>query len=195
MHGSPFRLVWPGVHLCVAYEPTPEEVARHAPALAVAYSDPYNGAMMSNSGPMTAADVIDYYAQARRSGTRTLLLERDGVLVGDADLRHLDQGRAEAAILIASRATQGQGLGTKFGIMLHVFAFRALELERLYVAIIPANVPSQRLFRKLGYTPDASAAARAFAEAPDDLTFTLARAPFEVRFAGEIPHICLEKRA
>lgn len=194
MPSARFRFIWSGADELVAYEPTATEVAHHAAALAAAYSEPYNARMMSNSGPMSPADVIAYYTEAVREGARPLLLERDGELAGDADLRHIAEGRAEAAILVASRAAQGQGLGTRFGILLHAFAFRALELERVHVAIIPANVASQRLFAKLGHTPDLTAAGRAFAEADDDVTLSVGRAEFEARFAAELRAVRCERR-
>ncbi|MBN2192999.1 MAG: GNAT family N-acetyltransferase [Polyangiaceae bacterium] len=187
-----YRLVWSTSDRLVAYEPTSAEVAHHAPALSAAYSEPHNAAMMSNSGAMSPDDVIEHFLTAGREGARLLLLERDGALAGDADLRHIAGGRAEAAILIGARAAQGQGLGTRFGVMLHAFAFRALRLERVHVAIIPANIPSQRLFRRLGHVPDDGPEGRAFAEASNDITYSVGRAAFEARFAAELAAIRID---
>jgi RimJ/RimL family protein N-acetyltransferase len=162
-----------------AVEPSPAEVAEAAAALAAAYDDPHNRAMMALSQAMTAAEVVAHYASLAPPGVRPFLLLRNGVLAGDADLRHIEGGRAELAILIAARADQGKGLGTRFALMLHAFAFRALGLDRVYVTIVPRNAASLRLFEKLGHRLDESPAARAYADDPTDVSLSVARADFE----------------
>ncbi len=168
----------------MALEPTAEEVREHAPALAAAYNDPHNGAMMAHTAEMSPADVIEHFAALRASGGRPFLLFQGGALAGDADLRHIERGHAEMAILVAARAAQGRGLGTRFARMLHAFAFGTLGLERVFVTILPENAASLRLFEKLGYTPDGSPEARAFADDPSDVSLSLARASFQQARAG-----------
>jgi len=163
----------------VALEPTAEEVREHAPALAAAYNDPHNSAMMGNTTAMSPLDVIDHFASLRASGGRPFLLLDGGALAGDADLRHIERGQAEMAILVAPRAAQG-----RFARMLHALGFGTLGLERVFVTILPQNAASLRLFEKLGYALDASAEARAFAEGPSDVSLSLARAAFEQVHAG-----------
>jgi RimJ/RimL family protein N-acetyltransferase len=101
------------------------------------------------------------------------------VLMGDADFRNIEGRVGEFAIMIGGRATQGRGLGTRFGLMLHVFGFAVLGLEQIYISVIPANIASRRLFEKLGYQIDDSPAAREFIDEESDLTMSLARATFE----------------
>jgi RimJ/RimL family protein N-acetyltransferase len=185
------RIVWGDL---VAFEPTPDEVAAAAPALAAAYSDAHNAPLMGHTAPLEPADVIDHYADLADEGARAFLLHDRGVLAGDGDLRDIDDGAAELAILIAARAAQGKGLGTRFAIMLHAFAFRVLGLTRVYVAIVPANAASLRLFARLGYQPDDSPAARDYADEPSDLTFSLERAAFEQRHAAELSAIEITPR-
>jgi RimJ/RimL family protein N-acetyltransferase len=120
------------------------------------------------------------------------LLFRDGALAGDADLRHIEAGHAEFAILVAARAAQGRGLGTAFARMLHVFAFRTLGLERVYVTILPENLASLRMFDKLGYRRDESPEARAHVDHPTDLSLSLARADFER--SGPLDEVRIEPR-
>lgn len=155
-----------------ALEPTPAELAVAAPRLAQDYNEPHNRAMMTNSGDQSPDDVVELWADMRRHGGRPFLLFLDDTLMGDADLRHIADGRAEFAIMVGSRAQQGRGVGTRFALMLHVLAFQSWGLERLYVSIIPANSASIRLFQKLGYQPDDSPAARCYAEEPDDVTLS-----------------------
>ena len=164
-----------------AIEPTWDEVAAAAEALAAACNDAHNRTMLALSGDMTADDVVAHYASLAPPGARPFLLLRSGALVGDADLRHIDHGhgRAEFAILVGARADQGRGLGTRFALMLHAFAFETLGLERVYVTIVPGNAASLRLFEKLGYQRDDSPAARAYADDATDVALSLARADFE----------------
>jgi RimJ/RimL family protein N-acetyltransferase len=172
-----YRVVWGDL---AAVEPTPDEVAAAAPALAAAYNDPHNAPLMGHVDALTAGDVLDHYADLADEGGRAFLLYEHGVLAGDGDLRDLDDESrdCELAIMVAARASQGRGLGTRYAIMLHAFAFRALELARVYVAIVPQNYASRRMFEKLGYLPDDGDRARELAE-PGDLTFCLERSVFE----------------
>lgn len=156
-----------------AREPTVAELAAAAGRLAEFYNESHNSAMMANTQALSAAEVEVYYQDLWEAGGRPYLLEQDGVLLGDADLRNIQNHTAEFAILIGQRAAQGKGLGRRFALMLHALAFGALGLERLYVAIIPANLASQNLFIKLGYDIDDSPRARAYAEADDDVTMSL----------------------
>jgi RimJ/RimL family protein N-acetyltransferase len=168
-----------GVDHLRAQEPTPAEVATAAPRLAAFYNEPHNQAMLSHEDALTVADVAAHYRGLAREHARAFLLELDGLLVGDADLRHVEADRAEVAILIGERSIQGKGLGTRFGVMLHAFAFRTLGLRRLYATIIPANAASLRLFEKLGYERDDAPDARRYVDAPDDVALSLAPERFE----------------
>ena len=172
-----------------AFEPTREEIARFAPTLAGYYNDDYNRSMMANTVTMTVDEVVEHFEGLRHKGGRPFLLERDGALVGDADLRHITARTAEFAILVGQRPEQGKGIGTRFAILLHALAFRGLGLERIFVSIIPANLPSQRLFTKIGYTRDDSPAARAFADEPTDLTLSMGRATFDNAHAPALEEI------
>ena len=169
-----------GDEILRAFEPTDDEIAAAAPALARAYGDSHNSAMMGQApGAFESADVIGHMQKVRAAGGHPFVLERNGVLAGDADFRNLSGNSGEIAILIADTATQGRGLGTRFGWMLHAYAFQVLRLERVYAAVIPENRGSRRLFEKLGYIQDDSNLARRYADEPSDLTLSLGRAEFE----------------
>jgi RimJ/RimL family protein N-acetyltransferase len=160
----------------VAREPTAGEVAAAAARLSCWYNDAHNRAMMANTCAMDEAEVCAHFSSLRHAGGRAFLLFSPDGLMGDADLRHVDPTTrtAEFAILIGERTAQGRGLGTRFALMLHALAFAALALERIYVTIIPANRGSLRLFEKLGYRPDDSPAARAYADEDDDISLSIA---------------------
>jgi RimJ/RimL family protein N-acetyltransferase len=162
-----------------AREPTRKEIVEAAPRLARFYRDPHNRAMLAQEEDQSADDVVAHYRALAKEGARAFFLEVDGKLVGDADLRSLTRQRAEVAILIGDRSMQGRGLGTRFGIMLHAFAFGTLRLRRTYASIIPANEGSLRLFEKLGYEGDSTPVARRFADEATDLTLSLASTRFQ----------------
>jgi ribosomal-protein-alanine N-acetyltransferase len=169
-----------GDETLAALEPTGEELRRAAPELAAFYNDSHNRAMMAHeTEAYAAADVVAYYQELRAEGGRPFLLFLDGVLMGDADFRNIEEDAGEFAIMIGGRATQGRGLGTRFGLMLHTFGYGVLGLRRIYISVIPANTASRRLFEKLGYEVDDSAEAREFIDEESDVTMSLSRSAFE----------------
>jgi RimJ/RimL family protein N-acetyltransferase len=178
-----------------AFEPTPDEIAAAAPKLAAYYNDAHNSAMMAHQGAMSVDEVVDHFERLQSQGGRPFLLESNGELIGDADLRHIDRDRAEFAIMVGPRASQGKGLGTRFGLMLHALAFRILGLDHIYVTIIPANQASQRLFHKLGYQPDDSPVARSYVDEDSDVTLSLARTRFEALHAAAVTEVRCSHRA
>lgn len=185
------RLEWqlPDGLLAIA-EPTSEDVRASTRVLAAAYNEPHNRSMMGHD-EMTEDDVVEHFAQLKADGARAFLFFLDGGLVGDGDLRGIANGAGELAIMIAERGAQGRGLGTRFAMMLHAFAFRVLRLDRVYVGIVPANVASRRLFEKLGYRDDASAAARSYADADDDRMMSIERGAFEAMHGATLDRIAI----
>jgi RimJ/RimL family protein N-acetyltransferase len=191
-----YRVEWPGPDgLLAAFEPTVREVTLAADELARFYNNDHNSAMMAHAAAMSSAEVAEHFANLRSGGGRAFLLERQGTLMGDADLRHIAHRAAEFAIMVGHRQEQGRGLGTRFALMLHALAFRGLELEQLYVTIIPANRASQGLFRKLGYDPDNSPAARAYIDEEDDITMSMSRDKFERLHAATLIDVRVAKPA
>ena len=201
------RIRWQlGERELIALEPTAAELARHAPALAAAYNDPRNAPLLGHTEDSGADDVIDHYAELADEGARQFLLFVDGALAGDADLRGVVRaddalergGTAEFAFLIGAPAAQGQGLGTRFALMLHAFGFAppplGLALDTIYASVVPANTASLRVFAKLGYTEDVSAAARAYADEPGDLVLALDRPTFLARHAEALAAIDVAAR-
>jgi ribosomal protein S18 acetylase RimI-like enzyme len=96
--------------------------------------------------------------------------------------------------MVASPAAQGKGLGTRVALMVHMYGFRRLGLERIYASVIPDNTASRRVFEKLGYQVDASPAARAYADEPGDITMAIDRAAFERSHAQAMAEIELAVR-
>lgn len=195
MPPPPCQIAWSTpAGLLVAVEPRADEVVRHAAALAAAYNDPHNAPLLGHSDDVDAADVIAHYDGVAAAGGRNFLVLRDGALAGDADLRKVGGGAAEFAFLVASPAAQGQGLGTRIAMMVHAFGFAWLGLDRIYASIIPRNTASRRVFDKLGYRVDDSAAARAYADDPGDVTMAIERTVFERRHAEAMAEIQIAMR-
>jgi len=155
------------------FEPTLAEVLAAAPALAAFYNEEYNSAMLSNTCELTVDDVVETFQSLRSAGGLPFLLELDGVLIGDADFRRVEGPEAEFAILIGRRTQQSRGLGTRCAAMMHVAAWRAFGFQRLYAAVVPANVASRRMLEKLGYQVDHTPGAARFTEAADDIVMSI----------------------
>jgi RimJ/RimL family protein N-acetyltransferase len=162
-----------------AFEPTRAEIRAVAPQLSSYYNDEHNRAMLTHEEEMSAEEVVTHYEESHAEGDRLFLLERDGVLMGDADFRCFDAESAEYAILIGARDQQGRGLGKKYTTMMHALAFRGLGLARVYVTILATNLASIGLFQRLGYLPDASPRARELIDEESDVTLSVDRASFE----------------
>lgn len=177
------------------YEPTMAEVLAAAPLLAAFYNDSHNSAMMTNTHELTVAEVVETFQSLHAAGDRPFLLERDGALMGDADFRHCRGAEAEFAILIGHRAQQSRGLGTRYAAMMHVAARRVLGLERVYGAVIPANIASRRMLEKLGYQVDQSSHAASFAEAEDDIVMSIDWGQFEGAYADLLTQVVITARA
>jgi len=175
-------------------EPTPDEVDAAAARLAACYNEPYNRGMLGHEADLSVEEVVEHYARMRTAGAHPFLLEREGRLAGDADLRHVAGPAADFAILVGERAAQGRGLGTRFALLVHVVAFQGLGLERVYSSVIPANRPSLRMLEKIGYLPDDGPEARARAEEPTDVTLSIDRARFEALHAATLEAATLVRR-
>lgn len=172
-----------------AIEPRPDEIARHASALAAAYNDPRNAPLLGHTEDVDEDDVIDHYGDVAQAGGHNFLVFVDAALAADADLRKVGGGGAEFAFMVASPGAQGKGLGTRVALMIHAFGFGRLGLERIYASILPGNAASRRVFEKLGYQVDASPAARVYADEPGDIVMGIDRAAFEHSHAQAMAEI------
>jgi RimJ/RimL family protein N-acetyltransferase len=190
-----YRIDWATeVGALAALEPTSAEVAMHAGALATGYNEPTNARLMSHTSHLSATDVIDHYDAIRAAGGRPFLLLCDDQLAGDADLRGLHDGSAAFAFMIASPARQGRGLGTRFALMLCAFAFAHLGLRRVYASVLPENTASRRVLEKLGFVPDMSPTARAYADDPTDVTLSMEAGTFLKAHRQQLEQVQIGRR-
>ena len=195
MQPALYQITWATpIGRLVALEPRPDEVQRHAAALAAAYNDPHNAPLLGHAEDVDDDDVVDHYLDVAEAGGHNFLVFLDDALVADGDLRKVGGGAAEFAFMVAAPAAQGKGLGTRVALMIHAFGFARLGLERIYASIIPHNAASRRVFEKLGYAVDDSPAARAYADEPGDITMAIDRAGFERAHGDALAEIALTVR-
>jgi RimJ/RimL family protein N-acetyltransferase len=169
----------------------PADVSRRAAQLASWYNDEHNRSMLANTMTLTRRDVELQFATMRAAGDHVFLLHEGGDLVGDADLRHMGESKAEFAIMIGEHGRQGAGLGTRFSIMIHAYAFCTLRLSTVYLSFVPANVAARHCYEKVGYAVDETCAARRYADDPTDVTMSLARDAFLARHARALDEIAI----
>ncbi|NVB78278.1 MAG: GNAT family N-acetyltransferase [Kofleriaceae bacterium] len=178
----------------VALEPTPAEILEHAAELSAGYNEPTNAELMGHTSAISPAEVVESYTESIAAGMRAFLLFDAGTFVGDGDLRGIRGDTAEFAFMVAARASQGKGLGTRFALMIHAFGFRTLELSRIYASVVPHNTASRRVFEKLGYVVDDSPAAREYADEPGDVVLALDRKAFLASHAAVLDQIRIALR-
>src|SRR5919106_2914860 len=77
--------------------------------------------------------------------------------IGNVTLRNIDRenGNAEVSIVIAEKASQGQGLGTDAMNCLLDFALGELRLERVYLHVFDYNARARRSYEKSGFQSEA----------------------------------------
>lgn len=195
MDAPRFAIDWPtDVGHLAALEPTLKEVAARSGQLAAGYNEPRNAKLMGHAEPISETEVVDHYEAMFQDGARMFLLYRDDLLVGDADLRGIRDGTAEFAFMIAAPSEQGKGLGTRFALMVHAFAFAQLELHHVFASIVPENAGSRRVFEKLGYIVDEGPVARGYADHPDDIVLAIDRETFEKLHARQLGEIRITTR-
>jgi RimJ/RimL family protein N-acetyltransferase len=171
-----------------------DEVIACSKALAIAYNDPHNAALLGHVEELDEFDVVEHYEDLRDTGARPFFLYLGGELAGDGDLRGIAGGTAELAFMIAARSAQGKGLGTRFALGLTAFGFRQLDLHHVYASVAPQNVASIRVFEKLGFVLDESIIARGYADEPEDTTFSIDRETFESVNAAALAALRIEPR-
>jgi RimJ/RimL family protein N-acetyltransferase len=165
-----------------AVEPDAPMVEEHADTLLRWYNARENASMMNGSGAMSRADVLEFWRELRSSGAHGFLSFVGGALVGDMDIRAIRGRSGEFAIMIGDDANKGRGIGKALARMIHVFAFRELGIERLFVSPRRDNVRVLALEAFLGYQRDDGPEARERAdEDPSCATYSLAGDEFRRR--------------
>ena len=110
--------------------------------------------MAHDDEPLTAADVVAHYGELRDEGARPFLLQLDGALVGDADLRNIED--AHRRVRHHDRRARDPGARARhpFALMLHAVRFRrsassastsrSSRQRGLAAAVREARLPARR---------------------------------------------------
>jgi len=94
-----------------------------------------------------------------QSRTRVVLAiedKADGVFVGFVYLNNIDwfARNAEFGILVGERGRQGRGLAKDALALVANYAFRTLNLNRLYLRVVSFNKRALRLYRSFGFVEE-----------------------------------------
>ncbi|MDY6945386.1 MAG: GNAT family protein [Pseudomonadota bacterium] len=96
---------------------------------------------------------FDNYLASRANNVRLAISSEDGVLIGAVYLLGIDwvHRHAEFSIWIGDASVQRRGAGETAtrGMLNH--AFGDLNLERVWLTVLPHNEPAIRLYRKVGF--------------------------------------------
>ena len=86
--------------------------------------------------------------------------------IGHVGLYNIDHRvrKAEFAICIGDKARWGKGLGVQIGAAVLEFAFRELNLHKVYLFVVDFNGSAIRLYEKLGFKVDGRVRADQFRE-------------------------------
>ena len=123
-----------------------------------------------------------------RSRTRVVLAiedKADGVFVGFVYLNNIDwfARNAEFGILVGERSRQGRGLAKDALALVAGYAFRTLNLNRLYLRVVSFNKRALRLYRSFGFVEEGVQRQHAFLRGRyyDVVLMGLLRREFEER--------------
>jgi RimJ/RimL family protein N-acetyltransferase len=112
------------------------------------------------SEPLTLAEHYDLCAEWEADPKKWIYIIMDATdpaqrrMVGDVNLflhDYLAPGEAELLIMIAEPAARRQGLAAEAVTLMMRFAEATFHIRRFIVKIASRNLPSQRLFHKLGF--------------------------------------------
>lgn len=123
-----------------------------------------------------------------QSRTRVVLAiedKADGVFVGFVYLNNIDwfARNAEFGILVGERSRQGRGLAKDALALVACYAFRTLNLNRLYLRVVSFNKRALRLYRSFGFVEEGIQRQQAFLRGRyyDVVLMGLLRREFEAR--------------
>ena len=84
------------------------------------------------------------------------VIECDGVSCGTIGLLHIDRknSKAEYYVAMGEVSLKGRGVSTEASKLILHYAFKELELNRVYLFTETDNMAAQRLFEKVGFVKE-----------------------------------------
>jgi len=120
--------------------------------------------------PVTAEMEADWVNSVLKDQSRTRVIlaieeKSDGAFVGFVYLNNIDwfARNAEFGILIGERSRHGKGLAREALALVVDYAFKTLNLQRLYLRVVAFNKRALRLYRGFGFVQEGIQRQHAFA--------------------------------
>lgn len=115
-----------------------------------------DGAVMAHAGfpnglGTTCEQVARDLARCSDEARRVLIIEADGVPIGEMSYSNMGDGVAEIGIKICDASQQGKGYGSQLITMLMNALFMDLEYEKVILDTNLNNARAQHVYEKLGF--------------------------------------------
>lgn len=118
-------------------------------------NDPVTAGLLDRAFPVSDAEHQKWYSNViqRQDCVFFAIETNEGEHVGNVWLWNIDwrHRKAELRILVGSSEQQGRGLGAKAIELACEFAFRRLNLHRIYAFVLANNPRAKRAFEKAGF--------------------------------------------
>lgn len=132
---------------------------------------------------------VDATPEASFGGVHLAIDTLDGRHIGNIDLRDVqpENRTAEIGIMIGDKRYWGRGYGSDALRTLARFAFRQMNLQRVYLRTYEFNARGQRAFAKAGFTLEGRLRRHVYVDGRywDVLVMGLLREEFEAQEPGE----------
>lgn len=114
-----------------------------------------SGSSMPRS-PISLSDALAYWSADAADHVGFTIMSSDDVPIGAVQLADIDPWarHAELGIFIGDPACRGHGLGTEAMRLLLDFAFRQLNLHKVWLTVDADNDPAIRCYVRLGFRRD-----------------------------------------
>lgn len=161
-------------------------------ALVLWRNDPYiREHLVGYRMPVTRSMEQEWLARAMQAGDREAhfaIETAPGKLIGVASLRAIDWvvRQARFGMMIGDAASRGRGYGRRVLDQILEFAFREINLERVYLEVADFNTPGVRLYKSAGFVQEGilRAHARRAGKPCDMLVFGLLRSEWRASAAA-----------
>lgn len=117
-------------------------------------NNPKNNEFLHYDLPLEYNKTLTWFKNNKNNDNRyDAVIEVDGITVGLIGLLNIDykNAKAEYYITIGEEYCKGKGVASKATALLLAYAFKELELNKVYMYTEIDNIPAQKLFEKMGF--------------------------------------------